>query len=169
MYAIRSYYVEVNRRPQRNSLLSCLDNAAQQFFIIKNDELDIQAGYPWFKPRARDTFISLLGLTLSRNDQISFRKAEKKVIEDFKAYLSKGTLPENVDEYDAPDVSFWALNCFQQIVSVGGAGFNRYKPIFEKVFRRIYKSKLPGIRLDQNGLIAVTSDINRPASSYNFV
>ncbi len=163
----RKFNIEVNRRPQRNSLLSCLDNAAQQFFIIKNDELDIQAGYPWFKPRARDTFISLLGLTLSRNDQISFRKAEKKVIEDFKAYLSKGTLPENVDEYDAPDVSFWALNCFQQIVSVGGAGFNRYKPIFEKVFRRIYKSKLPGIRLDQNGLIAVTSDINRPASWMN--
>ena len=43
----------------RDSFYACLVNAAHQFHNESNGENYILAGYPWFKARARDTFISL--------------------------------------------------------------------------------------------------------------
>ena len=60
------FEAEVEERSPRDNFLHCLINAAHQFHNrSKKDERYILAGYPWFKCRARDTFISLPGLTLS--------------------------------------------------------------------------------------------------------
>ncbi|MBQ1701114.1 MAG: glycogen debranching enzyme family protein, partial [Prevotella sp.] len=57
---------EVSLRPPRDNFFHCLVNAAHQFHNReKNDDRYLLAGYPWFKARARDTFIALPGLTLS--------------------------------------------------------------------------------------------------------
>jgi glycogen debranching enzyme len=49
----------------RDSFRSCLRNAAQQFVEKRNGETFIIAGYPWFGPWGRDTFIALPGLALA--------------------------------------------------------------------------------------------------------
>ena len=57
---------EVNERSPRDNFLHCLINAAHQFHISEgNGDEYILAGYPWFKCRARDTFVALPGLTLA--------------------------------------------------------------------------------------------------------
>ena len=60
----RLFDAEVEERTPRDNFFHCLVNAAHQFHIHeKNDDRYILAGYPWFKSRARDTFIALPGLT----------------------------------------------------------------------------------------------------------
>jgi predicted glycogen debranching enzyme len=57
---------EIEKRVPRNNFFHCLVDAAHQFHIhADNGDRYILAGYPWFKCRARDTFIALPGLTLS--------------------------------------------------------------------------------------------------------
>ena len=56
----------------RDSFYHCLVNAAHQFRVTKDGENYLLAGYPWFKPRARDTFISMPGLTLAIGEKERF-------------------------------------------------------------------------------------------------
>ena len=78
---------EVDARTPRNNFFHCLINAAHQFHIHeKNDDRYILAGYPWFKCRARDTFISLPGLTLSIEEDDYFElvmKTAERAIREF--------------------------------------------------------------------------------------
>ena len=72
---------EVKMRPPRDNFYHILVAAAHQFHfrdrrsgsspehLDDNDDRYLLAGYPWFKCRARDTFISLPGLTLAINEQ----------------------------------------------------------------------------------------------------
>ena len=69
---------EVEDRAPRDNFFHCLVNAAHQFHNSENrSERYLLAGYPWFKCRARDTFISLPGLTLSIDDILDFSAADK--------------------------------------------------------------------------------------------
>ena len=54
---------EVEERTPRADFKKCLINAAHQFLNKQGEDSYILAGYPWFKCRARDMFISLPGLT----------------------------------------------------------------------------------------------------------
>ena len=71
---------EVSYRPPRDNFFHCLVNAAHQFHNRdKNDDRYLLAGYPWFKCRARDTFIALPGLTLSIEEDDYFELGCKKL------------------------------------------------------------------------------------------
>ena len=66
---------EVDNRAPRDNFFHCLVNAAHQFHNKKNgSEYYLLSGYPWFKSRARDTFVSLPGLTLCIDEQEYFEK-----------------------------------------------------------------------------------------------
>ena len=49
----------------RDDFMNCMKCAGNQFFNVQGKHTYILAGYPWFKCRARDLFVSLPGLTLS--------------------------------------------------------------------------------------------------------
>ena len=69
---------EMDLRPGRDSFFHCLVSAAHQFHNRQpNDDRYLLAGYPWFKARARDTFISLPGLTLSIGETDYFERVMK--------------------------------------------------------------------------------------------
>ena len=77
---------EVSLRLPRENFYNCLVGAAHQFTNYDGDESYILAGYPWFKARARDTFIALPGLTLSIDEVEKFEKFMKtgeKAIREF--------------------------------------------------------------------------------------
>ena len=78
---------EVEQRVPRDNFYHCLVTAAHQFHNRKpNDDRYLLAGYPWFKVRARDTFISLPGLTLSIGEQDYFElvmKTAEKGLREF--------------------------------------------------------------------------------------
>ncbi|MCF0187042.1 MAG: glycogen debranching enzyme N-terminal domain-containing protein, partial [Bacteroidaceae bacterium] len=62
----------IESRTPRSSFKQCLINAAHQFYNLTEGEDYILAGYPWFKARARDTFIALPGLTLATKEYDEF-------------------------------------------------------------------------------------------------
>ena len=60
----KTFEDEMDERTPRDNFKHCLINASHQFTNRSEGEAYILAGYPWFKCRARDMFISLPGLTL---------------------------------------------------------------------------------------------------------
>ena len=80
---------EAEQRTPRKDFKNCLINAAHQFLNKQGDESYILAGYPWFKCRARDMFVSLPGLTLSVGETSKFEMIMDTAI---KAILSSGCI-----------------------------------------------------------------------------
>ena len=59
---------EVKIRTPRDNFYNTLVNSAHQFIVHRTTEDYVLAGYPWFKCRARDMFVSLPGLTLTNHE-----------------------------------------------------------------------------------------------------
>ena len=82
----KTFEDEVEERTPRDTFRHCLINAAHQFLNKQENEFYILAGYPWFKCRARDLFISLPGLTLAINEVSKFEmvmETARKAIYNF--------------------------------------------------------------------------------------
>lgn len=58
---------EVARRSQKTEFLPALRHSARQFLINYKGDTSLQAGYPWYNPRSRETFIALAGCTLTQD------------------------------------------------------------------------------------------------------
>ena len=78
---------EVEERTPRDSFKNCLVNAAHQFLNKQDGESYILAGYPWFKCRARDMFISLPGLTLSVGETEKFEMIMQTAMKAVYAFM----------------------------------------------------------------------------------
>lgn len=57
---------EIARRSVKTEFLPALYHSARQFLIIQKDRTALTAGYPWYNPRSRETFMSLAGITLTQ-------------------------------------------------------------------------------------------------------
>ena len=68
----QTFEAEVADRTPRDSFYHCLQNSAHQFHNKQGENHYVLAGYPWFKCRARDLFVSLPGLTLAVDEQDEF-------------------------------------------------------------------------------------------------
>ena len=98
----------------RDSFQSCLINAAHQFHYEKDNETYIIAGYPWFKCRARDMFVSLPGLTLAIDEPEYFEKTMRTAEKAILNYIAGKPIGVNISEFDKPDILLWATWCMQQ-------------------------------------------------------
>ena len=111
----------------RTNFQTCLVNAAHQFHYERDGETYIIAGYPWFKCRARDMFVSLPGLTLAI-DEVSYyekcMKTAEKAIQDF---IGGKKSSIKMFEMDKPDVLLWAVWCIQQYARLVDADVARDK------------------------------------------
>jgi len=140
----------------RTNFQSCLVNAAHQFHYEKDGENYIIAGYPWFKCRARDMFVSLPGLTLAIDEVDYFEKAmttAEKAIADFMAGKEKSDII--MYEMDKPDVLLWAVWCIQQyarLVSADAANA-KYGKLVDKIIAFIREGKHENLVLHDNGLL----------------
>lgn len=106
---------EVEERNPRDNFFHCLVNAAHQFHISKkNNDRYLLAGYPWFKVRARDTFISLPGLTLSIEEQDYFELVMKTAEKGLREFMAGKPLTVSITEIEQPDVMLWAIWAIQQ-------------------------------------------------------
>lgn len=57
---------ELSRRTVKTEFLPALRHSARQFLINFNGDTSLQAGYPWYNPRSRETFMALAGCTLTQ-------------------------------------------------------------------------------------------------------
>ena len=147
---------EVNDRVPRDNFYHCLVTAAHQFHRKeKNHDRYLLAGYPWFKCRARDTFIALPGLTLAIGEIDYFEKVMMTAERDLRAFMEEKPLSGKIYEMEQPDVPLWAVWAMQQYAKEVGRDkcFEMYGKLLHKIVRYILDGKHPNLRLDDNGLL----------------
>ena len=147
---------EVADRVPRDNFFHCLVTAAHQFHNRqKNDDRYLLAGYPWFKARARDTFIALPGLTLAIGEQDYFELVMKTAEKGLREFMEEKPLSVKIYEIEQPDVPLWAIWAIQQYVKEVGveAGYKKYGKLATDIVNYIIKGGHPNLRLDENGLL----------------
>ena len=147
---------EVAERSPRDNFFHCLVNAAHQFHIrTKNDDRYLLAGYPWFKCRARDTFISLPGLTLSIEEQDYFELMMKTAERGIREFMAGKPLTGLMTEIEQPDVLLWAIWAIQQYAKE--ASLEKCNEMYGKLVADIVKfieaNKHNNLELRENGLL----------------
>ena len=147
---------EADKRAPRDNFFHCLINAAHQFHVEdKNGEKYILAGYPWFKARARDTFIALPGLTLSIEETEFFEAVMKTAEKGLREFMEEKPLTVNLYELNQPDASLWAIWCIQQYAKEEGDErcAKKYGQLVWDIISYISDSKHPNLIVDDNGLV----------------
>ena len=147
---------ECDERTPRDNFFHCLVNAAHQFHVHeKNDDRYILAGWPWFKCRARDEFISLPGLTLSIQEEDYFELVMKTAQRGLYEFMEGKPLSVKITEIEQPDVLLWAVWCIQQYalhVSLEACA-KKYGQLVLDILNFIEEQKHPNLLLDENGLL----------------
>ncbi len=147
---------EVDERSPRDNFFHCLVNAAHQFHRReKNDDRYILAGYPWFKCRARDTFISLPGLTLSIEENDYFELVMKTAMRGYYEFMEGKPLTVHITEIEMPDVPLWAIWALQQYAKETSKEecYKKYGQFIKDVIHFIQDNKHPNLKLMENGLL----------------
>ena len=139
----------------RTNFQSCLVNAAHQFHYEKDGENYIIAGYPWFKCRARDMFVSLPGLTLAIDEVEYYEKAMKTAEKAINDFIADKKSKIKIYEMDKPDVLLWAVWCVQQysrLVSPQLAA-EKYGKLVDSIVKYVGADKHPNLVQHENGLL----------------
>lgn len=147
---------EVDERSLRDNFFHCLVNAAHQFHRReKNDDRYILAGYPWFKCRARDTFIALPGLTLSIEEDDYFELVMKTAMKGYYEFMEGKPVSVHIAEIEQPDVPLWAIWALQQYAKETSKEecFKKYGQFIKDVINFIQENKHPNLKLEENGLL----------------
>ena len=147
---------EVNERSPRDNFLHCLINAAHQFHISEgNGDEYILAGYPWFKCRARDTFVALPGLTLAIEEESYFEAVMRTAERGLREFMDDKPLTVKIAEIEQPDVLLWAIWAIQQYGRETGKErcIEKYGQLVKDIIIYIRSNKHPNLTLDDNGLI----------------
>ena len=148
---------EVEERAPRDNFFHCLVNAAHQFHKREsNDERYLLAGFPWFKCRARDTFIALPGLTLAIEEQDYFELVMKTASRELRNFM-KGKPVKIITEMEMPDVPLWAIWAVQQYAKEAGEdkAFKKYGKLVTDIVKYIEDGKHPNLFPEENGLVRI--------------
>ena len=147
---------ELSLRTPRDNFFHCLVTAAHQFHNRQpNDDRYLLAGYPWFKCRARDTFISLPGLTLAIDEQDYFELVMKTAERGLREFMEEKPLTVKIYEMEQPDVPLWAVWTVQQYAKHVGKeqGYKKYGKLVDDIIDYVAAGRHPNLRLDENGLL----------------
>ncbi len=147
---------EVEERSPRDNFFHCLVNAAHQFHNrTKKDERYILAGYPWFKCRARDTFIALPGLTLSIEEEDYFELVMQTASRGLYEFMEGKPLTVKIYELDKPDVMLWAIWAIQQYAKHADREkcYRKYGKLLRDIVRYILSNAHPNLKVRENGLL----------------
>ena len=147
---------EIDVRVPRDNFYHCLVTAAHQFHNRQpNDDRYLLAGYPWFKARARDTFIALPGLTLAIDETDYFELVMQTAERGLREFMEGKPLTVKIYEMEQPDVPLWAVWSIQQYAKYVGRdkAFEKYGKLLQDIVMYIKEDKHPNLRLDDNGLL----------------
>ena len=146
---------EINVRTPRDNFYNNLVNSAHQFIINRDGENYVLAGYPWFKCRARDLFISLPGLTLTNNEIEKFELVMKTAEKAIQQFIADEPIGVKIYEMEQPDVLLWAVWCIQQYGKIVGIQkcIEKYGKLVQEIMEWIRAGHHPGLELHSNGLL----------------
>jgi predicted glycogen debranching enzyme len=140
---------------------------ASDSFVVKNRHggPDVIAGYHWFEPWGRDTFISLPGLLL-----VTGRFGEaKEIFRSFISALKGGLIPNFIADktgdyaYNTVDGTLWYINAVLQYIKyTGDLTFVRSElwSDLQAIIEHHRRGTMFGIRVDEDGLLSAWSPID---------
>ena len=149
------FAAEMEQRTPRNNFKNCLINSAHQFLNKQDGESYILAGYPWFKCRARDMFISLPGLTLSIGEIGKFEMIMETALKAVYAFMEGKDSHLKVTEIEHPDVLLWLVWAIQQYAKMVSWDEARvkYGKALKDVMDYLAGNHHPNLRVHENGLV----------------
>ena len=164
----KTFEVEMDERTPRDNFQHCLVNAAHQFTNRQNGEAYILAGYPWFKCRARDMFISLPGLALAINERAKYEEVMTTACKAIRDFINDKPNSLIVYEIEHPDVLLWAVWCVQQYAKMVSREecVSKYGSLLSEIMEYICAEKHPNLFLHANGLL-YTNGQNRAVTWMN--
>ena len=158
----KKFNAALEKRKEKNSFKACLQNAAEQFLVRRNDDIRIEAGYHWYTPRVRETFAALPGITFyAANDDDRTAKIEtcKEVIGAMLKDFFRGGLFANAQgQYDAIDASlwfFWTLQQYEEVTGQRREVWTAYGKIMKEILETLRGRKFPFAQMHDNGLLWV--------------
>jgi predicted glycogen debranching enzyme len=151
----KTFEEEMDERTPRDNFQHCLVNAAHQFTNRQGGEAYILAGYPWFKCRARDMFISLPGLTLAIDEQFKYDEVMLTACKALRCFMNGEPNDLKVTEMEHPDVLLWAVWCIQQFAKMVSKEecAEKYGALLKEIMEYICQEKHPNLFLHGNGLL----------------
>ena len=146
---------EIDSLDRRDSLYHCLVNAAHQYRVVQDKHEYILAGYPWFKCRARDMFISMPGLSHSIGEVDRFEKYMETAEIAIRNYINKEPISVAVYEMEQPDTLLWATWCIQQFGKYVSRRkcYEKYGALLHDIMEFIRNGKHSNLFVHENGLL----------------
>jgi predicted glycogen debranching enzyme len=147
---------EIESRIPRSNFYNCIVNSVHQLFYQPTpDDSYLLAGYPWFKVRARDLFISVCGTTLLINEKDRYEKIMRTAVKALYAFIHEGRRDAVIREIESPDVLLWAIWSMQQYRLKEGleSAKEKYTGIVEEIIKYILSQSHPNLKLSDNGLL----------------
>lgn len=147
---------EVGSRTPRSSFYNCIVNSAHQlYYNPKGNGSYLLAGYPWFKVRARDLFVSVCGTTLLINEKERYEDIMRTAVNALYAFVHEGKTDAVIREIDSPDVLLWAIWSMQQYRLKEGLdkAKEKYYDIIDEIIKYILSQSHPNLKLSDNGLL----------------
>lgn len=162
--------IDATNTEPMDSFYNCLYHAAHQFRLHKGEENYIIAGYPWFKCRARDFFISMPGITLSLGEIDTFELYMKTAAKALQAIINDETNEVEIYETEQPDVVLWALWCLQQYYKLVSheRAIKLYGDLISNLMTLILENKHKSLVRQENGLLYADGH-DRPITWMNSV
>ena len=151
----KTFEDEMDERTPRDTFQHCLINAAHQFTNRSNGEAYILAGYPWFKCRARDMFISLPGLTLAIDEKAKYEEMMTTASKAIRNFINDEPDDLKVYEMEHPDVLLWAVWCIQQYAKMVSKDecIEKYGALLAEIMEYLRNENHPNLFLHDNGLL----------------
>jgi predicted glycogen debranching enzyme len=148
---------EYSKRNLRTDMYNCLKNSAQQFYLREGNKAYLLAGYPWFKPRARDQFIALAPCTLSIGRTDYFEDIMRTSIDEIQRFISGQKTEFKIEGLDAPDALLWFINLVQQYETYSSPEMaaKKYGKLVVEIVDFIRKQKHQRLLLHSKGLLYV--------------
>lgn len=146
---------EFDIRTPRDNFYNSLVMAGHQFHNVQGNKHYVLAGYPWFKCRARDMFISLPGLTLATGELEEFHSAMLTAAEAIEDFINKRESACKIYEMQHPDVLLWAIWALQQYAAKTSLAecWSRYGELICHIMEYLRQSHHPNLFVHENGLV----------------
>ncbi|MCK9224414.1 MAG: amylo-alpha-1,6-glucosidase [Candidatus Muirbacterium halophilum] len=150
------------KKIHNHSLQSLLD-FSESFIVNNKDNIFLIAGFPWFGPWGRDTFISLPGLVIYTQ---AFDIADN-ILESFSKNILDGIIPNLITEtgechYNTVDSSLWFINAIWELYTVSKEKkyIDKYYEIISSILFNYRKGTINNIFMDKNDFLINAGDLN---------
>ncbi|MFI3287348.1 MAG: glycogen debranching enzyme N-terminal domain-containing protein [Rikenellaceae bacterium] len=140
---------EIARRSEKKDFITAMSHSARQFLIEYQGNAMLQAGYPWYNPRSRETFVALAGCLLSQG----YVEACMDILKYHTSRLRGGIFGSHL----AADTQLWFFHSLTQLECAVGAEaiWANFGDAMKEILYTYKDGKTPEgcIRMEYNSLV----------------